>query len=268
MAELTLGFIGGGHMAAAIMKGLIAQRMLSAGAIHVHDISKDRRMTLARELGVINHELCHEMLAACRLVVLAVKPDVAGQVLAEQRENLRDKALISIVAGWSTQRLQEALDPSTRVLRVMPNTPALCAMGMTAMSLDNTFTVMESQFARRLFESIGRVVWLHESQIDGAVGLSGSGPAYVYLFIEALADAGAAMGIPWDQALEMAAQTVRGASEMVLTAGQHPAQLKNAVCSPGGTTIEAVRVLEKEGLRRAVMEGALAAWNKAKGLAP
>ena len=266
MADMTLGFIGGGHMATALMKGLIGQRVLPAGAIHVHDISKDRRMTLARELGVINHELCHEMLAPCPLVVLAVKPDVAGQVLAEQRDNLRGKALISIVAGWSTQRLQQALDPSTRVLRVMPNTPALCAMGMTAMSLENTLTLMESQFAKKLFESIGRVVWLHESQIDGAVGVSGSGPAYAYLFIEALADAGVAMGIPWNQAVEMAAQTVKGAAEMVLSSGQHVAQLKNAVCSPGGTTIQAVRVMEKEGLRRAVMEGALAAWNKARSM--
>ena len=263
---MQLGFIGGGNMATALIKGVVLQGVLSAAQVHVYDILEACRLRLKDELGVVPHEDCAEMIGQCDILVLAVKPNVAGGVLKAQREALKGKALISIAAGWTSKMLAQALETDTRILRVMPNTPALCATGMTAFSLSNTLYDEEKEFAQRMFGALGRLEWVHEYQMEAVVGVSGSGPAYAYLFIEALADAGVQMGLPRALAQEMAAQTLKGAAEMVLTTGRHPGALKDDVCSPGGTTIEAVRVLEEKGLRAAVMGGALAAYDKAMAM--
>lgn len=260
---MNLGFIGAGNMAGALIRGVVAGGVLRADDVHVFDVNTELTSRMASELRVVAHESCAAMIEASDMVVLAVKPNVVAQVLAEQKQALRGKALISIAAGWTCAMLRAALEESTRVLRAMPNTPALVGQGMTAFSRAHALTDRERAFAERMFESLGRLTWVREDQMEAVVGVSGSGPAYAYLFLEALADAGVYLGLARDQALAMAAQTLKGAAEMALVTGQHPGALKDAVCSPGGTTIAAVKALEEGGLRAAVIGAAVAAAEKA-----
>ncbi len=264
--SMQLGFIGGGNMAGALMGGILGAGVLSPSKVHVYDISGPCLEGLRRKFGVQTYGDPGEMLGRSDLVVLAVKPNVAAGVLQELGDGLAGKGLISIVTGWTTDMLRKALGDETRLLRVMPNTPALCGEGMCALSRSCTLTEAEREFAQGMFAALGRWLWVPEELMEAVVGVSGSGPAYGYLFIEALADAGVEMGLARDQAVLMAAQTLKGAAEMVLATGQHPGALKDAVCSPGGTTIRGVRALEERGFRAAVKGGALAAWERAREL--
>ncbi|MEG2860016.1 MAG: pyrroline-5-carboxylate reductase [Clostridia bacterium] len=263
---MNLGFIGAGNMAGALVTGTVKGAVLPAEQVHVYDINAEKTREMQARLGVTPACDCEKMIKDCDMVVLAVKPNVAGKVLAQYRRALSGKALISIAAGWTSEMLAKALDPTTRILRVMPNTPALCGVGMTAFSLAHTLTEDEKSFAESMFRSLGLLEWVHEYQMEAVIGVSGSGPAYAYLFIEALADAGVLLGLTRAQSLEMAAQTLKGSAEMVLTTGRHPGALKDDVCSPGGTTIVAVRTLEEKGLRAAVIGAAVAAAEKAEGM--
>ncbi len=260
---MNIGFIGAGNMAGALIQGIIKGEILSGANVHVYDTNRARLDQLVSAFDVRAHGTCADMIASAGIIVLAVKPNVVAKVLEEEKSALKDKALISIAAGWTSRMLSNALDPATRVLRVMPNTPALVTCGMTAFSSSHTLTDWEKAFAERVFESLGKLIWVREDQMEAVIGVSGSGPAYAYLFIEALADAGVYMGLARDQAMVMAAQTLKGAGEMVLESGSHPGLLKDAVCSPGGTTIAAVKVLEEKGLRAAVIDAAVAAYDKA-----
>ena len=262
-----LGFIGTGAMGGAICRGILQAKALKQNEVGLFDISREKSARLAEELGVRAYSSCEEMVARCEMVLLAVKPNVVAKVLSGLREDLAGKALISIAAGWTAAKLAALLDPSTRILRVMPNTPALVGEGMTAFSRECTFTDEEKQRAEGFFSSVGRLVWVEEKQIDAVVGVSGSGPAYAYMFIEAMADGGVAAGLPRAQAQELAAQTLLGSARMVLESGLHPGALKDMVCSPGGTTIAAVRSLEKDGMRGAVIDAVLEAAKKAGELA-
>lgn len=261
-----LGFIGAGNMAGALLHGAVQRNVLPAKEIHIFDVDKRKMNALQNELGVQTHESCAEMIALCDIVLMAIKPNVVGKVLQENREVLKGKALISIAAGWSVDMLRRALSAQTRILRVMPNTPALVGEGMAALSKAHSLTEEEAAFAQRLFSALGRVVWVEEYQMEAVTGMSGSGPAYAYLFIEAMADGGVACGLPRAQAIEMAAQTLLGSARMVLESGQHPGALKDMVCSPGGTTITAVRTLESSGFRGAVLDAVIAACEKAMEL--
>lgn len=189
------------------------------------------------------------------MIILAVKPYVLQEVLDTIKPALSGKALISIAAGWTVAMLREALQGTgATFLRVMPNTPAMVSEGMTAMCEDTTFSENDFAFAKNLFEAVGRTVVLPERLFDGVIAISGSSPAYVYMMIEAMADAGVREGLTRPCAYEMAAQAVLGSALMVLQSGDHPGALKDAVCSPGGTTIEAVEELERKGFRAAIMD--------------
>jgi len=260
----VIGFIGTGNMAVPIIEGA-----LNSGVLKPTDILLDKNRSRAAGLhdkyGV---GLCgglSEMIEACDLLVLAVKPNIIPKVLKEAGESLAGKALISIAAGWSTDMLKQSA-PGARVLRVMPNTPALVGAGMTAMSKAHTLHQDEALLAERLFSSFGRAVWVEEYMMEAVIGVSGSGPAYAFMFIEALADGGVMKGLPRKTAQELAAQTLLGAAKMVLEGNTHPGELKDMVCSPGGTTIAAVRALEANGFRSAVMEAVAASAEKAEAM--
>ncbi|NLG25562.1 MAG: pyrroline-5-carboxylate reductase, partial [Clostridiales bacterium] len=231
-----LGFIGAGNMGRAILEGAIRSGAVAADQAIVYDADADCAGRVRAELGVAAADSLGQLARKCDMLLLAVKPNVVGSVLSGL--DLHGKALISIAAGWSHDMLCAAA-PGSRVLRVMPNTPALVGAGAAAFSRAHTLAAGEAAFVKRLFESIGRVFWVEEYQMEAAVGVLGSGPAYAFLFVEAMADGGVLEGLPRAVALEMAAQTLLGAAKLALEDGRHPGALKDMVCSPGGTTIEA-----------------------------
>jgi len=261
-----LGFIGCGNMAEALIMG-IANRLMPAGDIVAYAPNQEKLAEKAKRIGFLPAKSLKELCATASRVVLAVKPNVIPQVMREVRDDLAGKAVISVAAGVSTKKLRDGL-PASRVLRVMPNTPALVGEGATALCRDTTnFTDAEKQWAEELFSAVGTAIWVDERLMDAVVGVSGSGPAYVFLFIEALADGGVREGLPRDVALKLAAQTVIGAGKLLVESQKHPGELKDMVCSPGGTTIEAVASLEKDGFRGAVIDAVRACAKKSRELA-
>ena len=261
---MKLGFVGAGNMAGALISGVVNGSVLPACDVHVFDVNQKHAQAMQEKLGVTAHETCEAMIDASDVVVVAIKPYVVSKVLSQQRTRLRGKAVISIAAGWTSEMLAQALDASTRYLRVMPNTPALVLNGMTALSLLTTLTQAENAFAEQMFGALGRMCWVNEDQMEAVTGVSGCGPAYAYLFIEALADAGVYLGLGRALSIEMAAQTLKGAAEMVLQTGRHPGDLKDMVCSPGGATIVGVKALEDHGFRAAVFDAAVKSADKEK----
>lgn len=261
---MRLGIVGVGNMGEAILRGALKGGAIGANQVAIHDANMEKAAALADELGVTAYDTLTKLAGACGMILLAVKPNVIAGLLDRQRALFHDKAVISIIAGWSCERLSDNLPQDARVLRVMPNTPAMVGDGMIVFEEGDTFTKSERSFATALFSALGRVQSVDAALMDAVTGLSGSGPAYVYLFIEALADAGVQQGLPRAIAYELAAQTVRGAARMVQETGLHPGALKDSVCSPGGTTIDAVATLEKCGFRSAVIEAVSACTNKSK----
>ncbi len=259
-----IGFIGTGNMAIPIIEGAIKSGVLSASDILV-DKNRSKADELHQRLGIRLCDGLYELITQSDMLVLAVKPNVVQKVVEEAGEALSGKAVISIAAGWTSEMLQSAM-PQNRILRIMPNTPALVGEGMSAMSKAHTFTAEESLLAEQIFSSFGRTVWVDEYMMEAVIGVSGSGPAYAFMFIEAIADGGVLKGLPRKTSQLLAAQTVLGAAKMVLERGMHPGELKDMVCSPGGTTIEAVRTLEKNGMRAAVIEAVAAAASKAEDM--
>lgn len=260
-----LGFIGCGNMAEALILG-IANKLMPAKDIIAYAPNQVKLSEKARKIGFTPAKSLAELCDAATRVVLAVKPNVISQVMREAKDALAGKAVISIAAGVSTQMLSEGL-PHSRVMRVMPNTPAIVGEGATALCKDTTtFTDAERQWAEELFSAVGTAIWVDERLMDAVVGVSGSGPAYVFLFIEALADGGVREGLPREVALKLAAQTVIGAGKLLANSQKHPGELKDMVCSPGGTTIEAVASLEKDGFRGAVIEAVRACAKKSREL--
>ena len=208
----------------------------------------------------------HEAVVSSDVVVLAVKPQVTAEVLKEIGDVLTKRLVISVVAGVRLGRIIEACGPQARVIRAMPNTPAMVGEGMTALAIGLGVEESEVRCARQIFESVGRVVRVDERFMDAVTGLSGSGPAYVFLMIEAMADGGVKMGLPRETASLLAAQTVLGAARMVLETGQHPASLKDQVASPGGTTIAGLHRLEQGGLRGLLIDAVEAAVKRSQEL--
>ena len=263
-----LGFIGAGNMGSAILRGVIADGFVKANQIAVCDANRKQLEDLSEELpGVIFTTNPDELAEECQNIILAVKPGVLGGVLEQIKPNLAGKNVISIAAGWTTAMLGKALDGvEVGCLRVMPNTPAMVGEGMTALCKENTLSPEALAFAKGIFDAVGRTVMLPERLFDGVTAISGSSPAYVFMMIEAMADAGVREGIPRGQAYEMAAQAVLGSALMVLNSGSHPAALKDAVCSPGGTTIDAVEMLERRGFRSAIMDAMDACAEKSRSM--
>ena len=252
----VIGMIGTGNMGSAILRGIVDADYIKANHIVAYDTSNRRMREVEEDIpGIITAHDCLEVAEKADLIILAVKPLYMEDVIQEILPALDGKAVLSIAAGWSVDMLKTALSGSTATyLRVMPNTPALVGEGMTAICDDSTFSREDFDYAKGIFDSVGKTRILPERLFDGVVAVSGSSPAYVYIMIEAMADAAVKEGIPRVYAYEMAAQSVLGSALMVLSSGSHPAALKDAVCSPGGTTIDAVEELERKGFRAAIMD--------------
>ncbi len=264
---LTLGFLGAGKMGTALARGFIRAGLADAGNIIASDPIEAARTAFARESGAKAAASNAEVVKFASVLLLAVKPDQVSGVLAEIRDQFTDKhLLISIAAGVPLAKLEGGLNPGARVIRVMPNTPALVGMSATAYALGKATLPGDSELAQKLFSAVGIAFPVKESLLDAVTGLSGSGPAYVYLMIEGLSDGGVAAGLPRDIALKLAAQTVLGSAKMVLETGLHPGALKDMVTSPGGTTIEGLHELEKGKVRAALMNAVRAATEKSKKL--
>lgn len=266
-SKLTLGFVGTGKMATALARGIVRAGLLAAGQLYGSDPVRAARVSFARLTGARLVASNRALLERARVIVLAVKPDQVGAALGEIRDGWTEQhLLISIAAGVSIARLETALPGGARVVRAMPNTPALVGAGATGLAAGNAATAADLELAVRLFSAVGIAIPLKESLLDAVTGLSGSGPAYVYQFIEALSDGGVAAGLTREVATKLAAQTVLGAARMVLETGEHPGALKDKVASPGGTTIEGLHELEKGKLRATVINAVRAATEKSRKL--
>jgi pyrroline-5-carboxylate reductase len=266
-AKLTVGFLGAGKMATALARGFVQAGLAKPEQIIASDPVEAARSTFAKDVGAKTTAFNPDVLKSATVALLAVKPDQVPDVLKEVRSQFTEKhLLISIAAGVTLTKLESGLGGDARVIRVMPNTPALVGASATAYALGRNATTEDGRLAQKLFSSVGVAFQLKESLLDAVTGLSGSGPAYIYLIIEALSDGGVAAGLPRDVATKLAAQTVLGSARMVLETGQHPGALKDMVTSPGGTTIEGLHELEKGGLRNALINAVRAATEKSKKL--
>lgn len=266
-ASLSIGFLGAGKMATALARGFIRAGLVSAKHVIASDPIEKARAEFAKETGGKVVASNPEVVRRARVIFVAVKPDQVVNVLTESRSELtNDHLVISIAAGVSLAKLEGALAGGARVIRVMPNTPALVGASATAFAAGKGASTADAQLVERLFSAVGVAYPVKESLLDGVTGLSGSGPAYGYIIIEALADGGVAAGLPRETATKLAAQTMLGAAKMVLESGQHPGALKDMVASPGGTTIEGIHELEKGKLRGALMNAVRAAAEKSKAL--
>jgi pyrroline-5-carboxylate reductase len=264
---LNIGFLGAGKMATALAKGFVRAELTTPKEIIASDPYPLARKSFTGEIGSKTTASNCDVAKTARVLILATKPDQVATALAEiSGAFTKNHLLISIAAGVTISKLESLLPAGARVIRVMPNTPALVGEGASAFALGKNASVSDAELAKRLLSAVGVALQVKESLLDAVTGLSGSGPAYVYQFIEALSDGGVAAGLPRDIATKLAAQTVLGAAKMVLETGQHPGALKDQVTSPGGTTIEGLHALEKGKLRATVMSAVRAATEKSKKL--
>ena len=256
-----IAFIGSGHMAEAMIGGLLAAGVCDSDALWASDPVTARRDRLKSLFSIRVGAENRQAVTWADIVILAVKPQSLPTVLSEIGADLNRVLVISIAAGVTIQSIARQASPGTRIIRAMPNTPALVREGITALAWDEEVREEDSLVARTIFEAVGRVIPVEERLMDAVTGLSGSGPAYVFLVLEALADGGVKMGLPRQTAELLAVQTVLGAARMVLETGTHPATLKDRVASPGGTTIAGLHQLE-QGKFRATLMGAVEAATK------
>lgn len=265
--EQRVGFLGAGRMATALAKGLCGSGIVSPTQIVAHDVVPAAVESFVSATGASGVASNGDVLNVADVVFLAVKPQHMPDVLAEIGPQLTDQhLLVSIAAGVSIETMTTLLGENVRIVRVMPNTPALVGQGASAYAMGGAATDDDGALVERLLETIGIAVAVPESLLDAVTGLSGSGPAYVYQIIEALSDGGVRVGLPRDIATRLAAQTVLGAAQMVLETGEHPGALKDAVTSPGGTTIAGLHALEQGGLRGCLMNAVEAATLRSQQL--
>lgn len=259
-----LGFIGGGLMAEALIKGITGAGLVEAGQILVADPSSDRQALLHKEYKVATVAVATTVWAECKVVILAVKPQVIVGVLRDSRDKIQaDHLLVSIAAGIPLSVLEDAVSGcGCRVIRVMPNTPAIVLKGASALSPGRGVTPEDMACAASIFDAVGISIVLDEGYLDAVTGLSGSGPAYVFTFIEALIDAGVKVGLARPVAQSLALQTVLGSVLLALDGNRHPAELRAMVTSPGGTTIAGLHELEKGAFRSLITNAVEAATNR------
>ncbi len=262
---MTLGFIGLGNMAEAMIGGMLQKGVASPGDVVGYARTAATRERIREKFQIQIGEDNSQVAGRADILFLAVKPLVFPEVVEEIREAVAPGTLIvSIAAGRDLAYLQGAFGEEAKVIRCMPNTPALVLEGCTGVCAGENVTEGELEQVLALLRSFGTASVVPERLMDAVVGVSGSSPAYVFLFIEAMADGAVAAGMPRRQAYEFAAQSVLGSAKMVLETGKHPGELKDMVCSPGGTTIEAVKVLERKGMRAAVMDAMAACIEKSR----
>lgn len=265
---LKVGFLGAGKMATALARGFLHTGQVTVPQLCASDVVAAGRDAFSRDTGANVYAENADVLGHANVIFLAVKPDQIAAVLTGVGRHIEPNRhlFISIAAGVTLAKLENAAPAGTRFVRVMPNTPALVGASASAYAIGTNATRADAAIAQQLLASVGLALEVAEKLIDAVTGLSGSGPAYGFLIIEALADGGVAAGLPRDVAQKLAAQTLLGAAKMVLETGLHPGVLKDAVCSPGGTTIEAMHELEKGGVRAALITAVRAAADKAKKL--
>jgi len=267
MLEQTIGFLGAGKMAEALARGLLDRKLAPPGRILLSDVDPARRAHVAGELGVRVVEANSEMIEGADIVVVALKPGVVRQVLPGLAAAITPgKLVVSIAAGITLAELEAALAGGTRVVRVMPNTPCLVGEGASAFALGSSASEADGELVAQILGSVGLCLRLPEAMLDAVTGLSGSGPAFVAVVVDALADGGVLCGLKRDDALRLAAQTVLGAARFLLATGKHPGELKDMVASPGGTTIAGLRALEAGGLRAALIAAVGAAAKRSEEL--
>ena len=254
--QRKIGFIGCGNMGTAMMGGIIKSGLLDPSDVFISDMNAERLQTVEAKYGV-NTSTDNSFVAKnSDIIVMAVKPNIFSMVLEGINDDIDSgKIILSIAAGKTIGDIENVVGSDKKIVRTMPNTPALVGEGMTAVCPNSN--VKEDELAQidQLLQSFGKTQVVAEYLMDAVIGISGSSPAYVFMFIEAMADAAVMAGLPRDSAYKMAAQAVLGSAKMVLETGKHPGELKDMVCSPGGTTIEAVAELEKTGLRASVISG-------------
>ena len=253
MITKKIGVIGCGNMGGAILYGALESGVLPKENVYVYDINP-AMMEKAKGWGVNLAKDDEDVCLSSDIILLAVKPQNAAEALSQCKKALDGRAMMSIVAGVTVERLRNMIDGTPRILRLLPNTPAMVKEGMMGMCPGETLTDDEVALVRELCQGFSKTELIAENLMDVVTAVSGSSPAYVFMFIEAMADAAVAGGMPRAQAYTFAAQAVMGSAKMVLETGKHPGELKDMVCSPAGTTIEAVRVLEDKGMRSAVIE--------------
>lgn len=264
---MKLGFIGTGNMAGAIMGGIIRQGLIRADEMIGSALSEAGRERTKKAYGIHVTADNKEVMKSADKVVLSVKPQFYASVIAEVKDSLRDgQMIITIAPGKTLKWLEEQFGKPVKIIRTMPNTPAMVGEGMTAVCANEYVTKEELDEVLEILGTFGKTEVVSEHLMDVVVSTSGSSPAYVYMMIEAMADAAVADGMARPQAYKFAAQAVLGSAKMVLETGKHPGELKDMVCSPGGTTIEAVRVLEAKGFRSALIEAMKACAEVSKNM--
>jgi pyrroline-5-carboxylate reductase len=266
-SDLKVGFLGAGKMASALGKGIVQAGIVRTENLVASDPVEAARASFTKETGGRAAASNIEVVKSATVLIVAVKPDHVTELLAEVKGHLmKEHLIISIAAGVPLDRFESALGPQARVIRVMPNTPALVGASAAGFALGKAATSEDGQLAQKIFSAVGVAFQLKERLLDAVTGLSGSGPAYAFLLIEALSDGGVAAGLPRDVATRLAAQTLFGSAKMVLETGMHPGILKDMVTSPGGTTIDGIHELEKAGVRGALINAVRAASEKSKKL--
>jgi pyrroline-5-carboxylate reductase len=264
----SIAVIGAGHMAGALIGGMVRSKLVPAKSITATRRDPEALAHLQKKWGVRVSTDNRKAVAGADIVILAVKPQMAKKVLAELAGSVtKDQLVISVMAGVTTASINKALNCDCPVVRAMPNTPCLVDAGATAVAAGQYAGEKDLKRAEAVFGSVGLVASLPESALDAVTGLSGSGPVYIYMVIEAMIDGGVKMGIPRAVAAKLAAQTVFGAAKLVLETGKHPALLKDEVTTPGGTAINAIHVLESKGLRSVLIDAITAATNRSAELA-
>ena len=263
----SVGFVGAGNMGEALIKGLLAAKLVPAETIHATDVRLERLKELNRQYGIQVSSDNAELMRHADIVILAVKPQIMDAVLTEIAPAVtRRKLLISIAAGVSTATIRAVLHKDARLIRVMPNTPALVREGVTAVAKAEGLEAGDLETAGEIFSAVGRVVVLGEELMDAVTGLSGSGPAYIAVVIESLADGGVRMGLDRITAMTLATQTVLGAATLLRETGLHPGAVKDMVCSPGGTSIAGIAALEEGGIRTTFIKAVERATQRSREL--
>ncbi len=263
--DWKLGILGLGNMGTALLDGILQQKLLSAKEIVGFDILTNRRKEIEEQFQIATRDL-QEICDSAGLIILAVKPYDLTSLLGAVQHKLSDKVICSICAGITISDMENIIGTDKKIIRVMSNTPLLIGEGASCLACNPNVIKSEKDFVLNLLQGVGLAFEIEERLMDAVTGLSGSGPAYVFLFLEALADGGVKAGLPRDLAMKLAAQTVLGAAKLLLTTEKHPGELKDMVTSPGGTTIEGIGVLEKNAFRSGVIEAVSEAAKKAQSM--
>lgn len=263
---MEIGIIGLGAMGSALLDGIINNKSTKASEISVYDVSNEKVNQVVENYSVKASDL-KGLVIASDIIIIAVKPQDIRSLLTEIKQDIKNQLLLSICAGITIENIEKSFTEKVKVVRVMPNTPLMIGEGASGIAFNGGVLENEKEFIIDIFKSMGTAVEVPEKMMDAVTGLSGSGPAYVYMIIDALADGGVKAGLPKDLALKLAAQTLLGSAMLYLKSDKHPAQLKDMVCSPAGTTIEGLSTLEDRAVRGALIDAVFNAANRSKELA-